>query len=84
MSLTLGRPALLTANQGSFQWVEDGVDGYLLDRADPSALTKGLGRLLAEPDVARALGERARERWSVPSPYGEQLTQLTERAAFPE
>ena len=83
-ALSLGRPALLAANQGSFQWVEDGVDGYLVDRADPSALAKGLGRLLSDPAAAREVGDRARTRWGTPQPYGDELAELVERAVSPE
>lgn len=79
-ALALGRPALLAANQGSFQWVEDGVDGVLVDRTDPAGLTEGLRRLLEDREQARDLGERARARWSTPEPYGERLVALVEAA----
>lgn len=72
-ALALGRPCLLASNKGSFQWVEDRVDGYLVDRTDPAELTRCLGEVLADPDAARALGMRARERWSHPEPYGARL-----------
>ncbi len=61
-ALALGRPTLLAANQGSFQWIRDGVDGLLVDPSDPGALLDGLQRLLADPEAARAMGERARMR----------------------
>lgn len=70
-ALALGRPALLAANRGSFQWVRDGVDGRLVDRADPDGLARGLAALLLDRDAARALGERARARWRGRRAYGE-------------
>jgi glycosyltransferase involved in cell wall biosynthesis len=79
-ALALGRPALLSANQGSFQWVEDGVDGCLVDRADPSGLAKGLRALLDDPAAARSMGERARARWSAPEPYAQRLREIVEQA----
>jgi len=83
-ALALGRPALLAANQGSFQWVEDGVDGVLVDRADPAGLTDGLRKLLEDRTAARAMGERARARWGAPEPYGQRLVELVEAAVEAE
>ena len=42
--------------------VRDGVDGLLVPPGDPPALAAGLERVLSDTDLARRLGESARER----------------------
>lgn len=80
-ALALGRPTLLAANQGSFELVRDGVDGYLVDRTDSAELTRGIAALLEDRAAARIVGERARSRWQRERiPYGEGLARLLEQA----
>jgi glycosyltransferase involved in cell wall biosynthesis len=81
-ALSLGRPALLAANQGSFELVRDGVDGYLVDRTDSAELARGIAALLDDPAAARTVGERARSRWRRDrAPYGARLVELLEQAS---
>jgi glycosyltransferase involved in cell wall biosynthesis len=64
-----GTPVVAVAEGGVRETVQDGVNGCLVDDRDPAALAEALGRLLADPERARALGRRARglveERWTV-------------------
>ncbi len=58
-----GRPVLASGVGGIRDQIVDGEHGLLLDDpTDPAEFAEKLGRLLAEPGLARRLGERARER----------------------
>ena len=61
-ALACGLPVLATAESGIAEVVEDGREGFLLPR--PDAVERGgwlLERLAREPELRRAMGERARE-----------------------
>lgn len=47
---------------GPAEIIRDGIDGSLVDSADPAALAGAVARLLDEPDLAARLGRAARER----------------------
>ncbi|HET6830678.1 MAG TPA: glycosyltransferase [Solirubrobacterales bacterium] len=55
-------PIVATRVGGVPDLIEDGAQGLLVDPRDPAALAAAAGRLLADPDLAAALGRRARER----------------------
>jgi glycosyltransferase involved in cell wall biosynthesis len=56
----MARP-IVAARAGALEEVVvDGQTGLLVEREDPSALAAAITRLLAHPDEAAALGERAR------------------------
>jgi glycosyltransferase involved in cell wall biosynthesis len=57
-----GKPAIASASGGGGEIVVDGETGCVIDPEDPRALEAALASLLADPERARALGERARER----------------------
>ncbi|HEY8156576.1 MAG TPA: glycosyltransferase family 4 protein [Myxococcota bacterium] len=57
-----GKPAVASASGGGGEIVVDGETGCVVDPEDAPALEAALASLLADPDRARALGERARER----------------------
>ncbi len=57
-----GRPVVASAVGGLVDAVEDGVTGLLVPARDPVALRAAVGRLLAEPELRRRMGETARER----------------------
>ena len=56
-----GCPLVATRTGALPEVVRDGVDGLLCRPDDPSDLARAIGRLLADPDLAARLGERAAE-----------------------
>ena len=61
-ALAAGRPVVASALSGVPELVEDGVSGLLVPPGDPAALAAAVGRLLADPALAAALGGRGRRR----------------------
>jgi glycosyltransferase involved in cell wall biosynthesis len=57
-----GKPIVATNVGGIPEVIEDGVHGLLVPRRNEAALAAAVGRLLRDPDSARELGARARER----------------------
>ncbi len=60
--MLLGKPVVATAAGGVPELIDDGSTGYLVPPNDAAALAACLGRILAAPDAAAAVGARARER----------------------
>ncbi|MCC7077606.1 MAG: glycosyltransferase family 4 protein [Acidimicrobiia bacterium] len=57
-----GKPVVTSADAGGvLEWVEDGVTGLVTD-GSPRELAGAVGRLLADPDLARKLGRAGWER----------------------
>jgi phosphatidylinositol alpha-mannosyltransferase len=81
--MAAGRPVVATDIPGYREVVHHERDGLLVPPNDPAALAEALSRLLANPGLARALGERgradaARYRWEtiageVETAYGDAL-----------
>jgi phosphatidylinositol alpha-1,6-mannosyltransferase len=57
-----GKPVVASTSGGGAEVVVDGETGRIVDAEDDDALLEALRELLAGPDRARALGEKARER----------------------
>ena len=57
-----GRPTVATSVGGNEELIEDGVDGVLVPAGDPDGMARAIGRLLCDTDLARKLGEAAREK----------------------
>lgn len=57
-----GLPVVATAVGGTPDIIRDGVDGFLVPRRNPEALASALGKLVADADLRRSMGESARER----------------------
>jgi glycosyltransferase involved in cell wall biosynthesis len=55
-------PVVATAVGGLPDLIDPGVHGLLVPARDPDALASALGELLADPQRARAMGARGRER----------------------
>lgn len=59
-----GKPVITTNDAGGvLEWVEDGVTGFVVDPT-PEAVAEAIDRLAADPDAARAMGEKGRDRAS--------------------
>ena len=61
-AMAAGLPVVATDIRGSREEVIDGQTGLLVPVADPGALAGALGRLLAEPGLARGMGQAGRRR----------------------
>lgn len=57
-----GLPVVGTRVGGIPDLIDDGVQGLLVEPGDPDGLAQAIGRLLDDPDEARRMGERGRER----------------------
>jgi glycosyltransferase involved in cell wall biosynthesis len=57
-----GLPVVATAVGGTPELIDDGLTGFLVPPGDAAALAERVVRLLKEPDVARAMGARARQK----------------------
>jgi glycosyltransferase involved in cell wall biosynthesis len=58
--LARGRPLVATSVGAIPELVRDGVTGLLVPPADPQALAGAIQRLLADPELAAALGRAGR------------------------
>ena len=61
-AMASGLPVVASGISGIPLAVEDGRTGLLVPEKDPEALLSALGRLLAEPGEARAMGEQGRAK----------------------
>ena len=60
--MACGLPAVCTAVASLPEVVEDGVSGFVVPPNDPAALRQALVRLRESPELARKMGEAARQR----------------------
>jgi glycosyltransferase involved in cell wall biosynthesis len=59
-----GKPVITTTDAGGvLEWVEDGVTGFVVEPTT-LALADAIDRLAADPDAARAMGDKGRDRAS--------------------
>lgn len=57
---TAGRPVVASRAPGPSWLIQDGVNGLLADKGDDASLAGALSRLVANPDLGRALAAAAR------------------------
>jgi glycosyltransferase involved in cell wall biosynthesis len=57
-----GLPVVATRVGGIPDLIDDGVEGLLVEPQDPAGLGDAIARLLDDPEEARLMGERGRER----------------------
>lgn len=62
-AMALGRPVVATRVGGPLEIVVDGETGFLVPPSSPEALADALQALLADPALARRLGENGRVRY---------------------
>ena len=60
-AMAVALPVVASAIDGPIEMVADGETGRLVPPDDPAAFAQALADLIARPDLARTLGERARE-----------------------
>jgi colanic acid/amylovoran biosynthesis glycosyltransferase len=61
-AMAAGLPVVSTAVGGVPEMVQEGATGFLVPERQPLALAGALGRLLADPELARSLGAAGYER----------------------
>ena len=61
-AMSAGLPVVSTRLSGIPELVEDGEHGLLVEPGDPGALADAIGRLLDEPERARAMGRAGRAK----------------------
>jgi len=64
-AMGMGKPVVATSVGDLPEIIEDGVSGFLVRPARPEELADRVMRLLADPGLARRMGEAARERVQV-------------------
>jgi glycosyltransferase involved in cell wall biosynthesis len=82
-AMARGRPVIGFAVGGIPDWLDDGVTGILIPKADTAALGAAIAELLAQPARAEALGragvEQVRDRFQ-PDQYLDRLMQILREA----
>ncbi|HWO43595.1 MAG TPA: glycosyltransferase family 4 protein, partial [Candidatus Eisenbacteria bacterium] len=61
-AMAAGKPVVASRVGGLVDSVVDSVSGFLVEPRDPGALAGAIRRLVCEPELARAMGRRGRER----------------------
>jgi glycosyltransferase involved in cell wall biosynthesis len=61
-AMAVGLPVVATDVGALAELVDDGVTGWLVPPRDTAALATALGRLVADPERARAMGRAGRDR----------------------
>ena len=61
-AMLLGKPTVAVGRKWAVDFIDDGADGLIVDYEDPVGLRKAIRRVLDDPEAARRMGERARDR----------------------
>ena len=75
-AMALSRPVVASAQGGLPEIVVPGETGLLVPPNDPQALADAVSKLLAEPDLARSMGAKGRERVEEHFALGEQMRKV--------
>jgi glycosyltransferase involved in cell wall biosynthesis len=66
---TVGVPVLAFEAEGVREMVREGVNGYIFPHGDIEAMSRALERFIANPDLAREMGQKGRalvdDRWDI-------------------
>jgi glycosyltransferase involved in cell wall biosynthesis len=73
-----GKPVIGGAHGGTLDVIEDGVTGWLVPHGDIEHLSSALESLLADPERAREMGARGRERVLRTFSFEQFKTKLTQ------
>ena len=57
-AMSCALPVVVTDVPSYFEWVEDGVTGYIVPRKDENQLVKAITDLLENPELQKEMGER--------------------------
>ena len=61
-AMACGKPVIAGAHGGAPEVIDDGRTGYLVQHGDSVQLATSIETLLANPEMARAMGKRGKER----------------------
>jgi len=61
-AMARGKPVIGGAHGGAPEVIQDGVTGYVVPHGDPVQLATSIDALLSNPELAREMGARGRER----------------------
>jgi glycosyltransferase involved in cell wall biosynthesis len=61
-AMSFGLPIVATAAGGAREWVQDGVNGFLVPPANVPGLTDPIGRLIADSAMRKQMGEASLEK----------------------
>ena len=61
-AMAMGKPVIVTDPEGAKDYICNGVDGLLVPPGDPKKLRSAILKLQENPDLATALGERAKKK----------------------
>lgn len=61
-AMSMELPVIATAVSGIPELIEDGITGLLVDERRPDQLAEAIEKLLQNPELARHLGQRARQK----------------------
>jgi phosphatidylinositol alpha-1,6-mannosyltransferase len=61
-AMARGKPVIGGAHGGAPEVIRDGVTGYLVEHNDTEQLARSIDALLSNPELAKKMGERGRER----------------------
>lgn len=70
------KPAIAFDVGGVRSWLDDGKTGLLVQMGDVRGLASAISKLLHQPDLCIAMGERAREKAKTEWAYAQQVTRL--------
>jgi glycosyltransferase involved in cell wall biosynthesis len=60
-AMFLGKPTIAVGRKWAVDFIDDGVNGLIVDYEDPVGLRNTVRRLLDDPEAARRMAERGRE-----------------------
>ncbi len=59
--MLLGKPTIAVGRKWASDFIDDGVNGLIVDYEDPQGLQRAIRWVLEHPEAAKSLGQRARE-----------------------
>ena len=78
LAQAMGKPVIVTCTPGMRDYVREGETGLMVEMSNPDAMAEAIDYLWKRPDLARAMGRRARE-WAVDKfPLEKWTTRMSE------